>query len=36
MKNVSHGFAGEKSAYQAVNWMTDRFKGKPAPSDCAR
>jgi acetyl esterase/lipase len=36
MKNVSHGFAAEKSAYQAVNWMTDRFKGKPAPNDCER
>jgi acetyl esterase/lipase len=34
MKNVSHAFAAEKSAYDAVIWMTNRFKGKPAPSNC--
>ncbi|KAB2939690.1 MAG: lipase family protein [Hyphomicrobium sp.] len=36
LKNVSHGFAAEKSAYAAVNWMRDRFKGRPAPNDCGR
>jgi hypothetical protein len=36
MKNVSHSFAAEKSAFQAVDWITDRFKGRPAPSDCKR
>jgi len=34
MKGVSHSFAAEKSAYAAVTWMSDRFKGRPAPSDC--
>ena len=36
LKNVSHSFAAEKSAYAAVLWMTDRFKGVPAPNDCGR
>jgi dipeptidyl aminopeptidase/acylaminoacyl peptidase len=36
MKNVSHSFAAEKSAYAAVTWMSDRFKGRPAPSDCKK
>ncbi len=36
MNNVSHSFAAEKSAFQAVDWITDRFKGRPAPSDCKR
>jgi len=36
MKNVSHSFAGEKSAYTAVLWMHDRFIGRPAPNDCGR
>ena len=36
MKGVSHGLAAEKSAYQAVAWMDQRFKGKPAPNDCKR
>ncbi len=36
LKGASHSFAAEKSAYAAVTWMTDRFKGKPAPNDCGR
>ena len=36
MKGVSHSFAAEKSAYAAVAWMSDRFKGRPAPSDCKK
>jgi acetyl esterase/lipase len=36
LKNVSHSFAAEKSAYAAVTWMSDRFKGRPAPNDCGR
>jgi acetyl esterase/lipase len=36
LKNVSHSFAAEKSAYAAVLWMTDRFKGRRAPNDCGR
>jgi acetyl esterase/lipase len=36
MKNVSHSFAAEKSAYAAVTWMSDRFKGRPAPNDCKK
>jgi acetyl esterase/lipase len=34
MPNVNHGFAGRDSASEAVGWMTDRFAGHPAPSDC--
>ena len=34
MPNVGHGFAGRDSAAAAVSWMTDRFAGRPAPSDC--
>ncbi len=36
LKGVSHSSIGEKSAHKAVDWMTDRFAGRPAPSDCAR
>jgi acetyl esterase/lipase len=36
LKGVSHSFAAEKSAYAAVLWLTDRFKGVPAPNDCGR
>jgi acetyl esterase/lipase len=36
LKGVSHSFIGEKSAHQAVVWMTDRFAGRAAPSDCGR
>lgn len=30
----THMFAGRDSAYAAVSWMTDRFQGKAAPSNC--
>ena len=36
LKGVSHSFAAEKSAYAAVQWITDRFKGRGAPNDCGR
>jgi acetyl esterase/lipase len=31
---VSHGFIGYDSADAAADWMADRFKGSPQPSDC--
>ncbi len=34
MPNVNHGFAGRDSADAAVDWISDRFAGSPAPSDC--
>ena len=36
LKGVSHSFAAEKSSYQAITWITDRFKGRPPPSNCKR
>jgi len=36
LKGASHSFAAEKSSYQAINWIRDRFKGRPPPSDCKR
>lgn len=36
LNGVSHSFAGEDSARDAVAWMTDRFNGRPAPSGCKR
>jgi acetyl esterase/lipase len=36
LKGVSHSFAAENSAHQAVAWMDDRFKGRPAPNNCNR
>jgi acetyl esterase/lipase len=35
MQGVGHRFAGRDSANAAVDWMMDRFSGKPAPDDCA-
>lgn len=32
--NGNHAFAGRDSAAAAVQWMTDRFAGQPAPNDC--
>jgi acetyl esterase/lipase len=32
----NHGFIARDAAASAVEWMTDRFAGFPAPSDCAR
>lgn len=34
MPNVSHGFAGRDAADDAVNWIADRFAGRPVPNDC--
>ena len=34
LNSGSHMFAGRDSAYHAVEWMTDRFKGVPAPNSC--
>ncbi|HWZ37566.1 MAG TPA: lipase family protein [Bradyrhizobium sp.] len=34
LPGVSHGFAGAKSADEAVAWISDRFAGRPAPNDC--
>jgi acetyl esterase/lipase len=31
----NHGFIARDAAAAAVEWMTDRFAGFPAPSDCA-
>ncbi|MEH2469461.1 hypothetical protein V1281_001291 [Nitrobacteraceae bacterium AZCC 2161] len=36
MLNVGHGFAGRDAANAAVNWISERFAGNPAPSDCGR
>ena len=33
---VSQGFAADKSASAAVQWMADRFAGSGSPSDCGR
>jgi acetyl esterase/lipase len=34
MKNVDHGMAAKKSFHQAIAWIGDRLRGKPAPSNC--
>ena len=36
LNNVSHSFAAEKSAYGAVIWLNERFKGRPPRNDCPR
>ncbi len=36
LPTVNHGFIARDSAPSAVEWMTDRFAGFPAPSDCNR
>jgi acetyl esterase/lipase len=36
LPGVTHTFAARDSAGAALNWMTDRFRGAPAPSDCER
>jgi acetyl esterase/lipase len=36
LPGVTHTFAAKDSAPQALRWMTDRFRGVPAPSDCER
>jgi acetyl esterase/lipase len=34
LPNIGHAFIGRDSADAAVDWMTDRFEAKLAPSDC--
>jgi alpha-beta hydrolase superfamily lysophospholipase len=34
LNGVTHTFAARDSASAALAWMTDRFRGTPAPSDC--
>ena len=36
LPGVTHTFAARDSAAAAINWMTERFRGAPAPSDCER
>ena len=36
MPGVSHSFAGKVSAAEAVEWMSGRFAGLPAPNSCGR
>lgn len=33
---VGHGFVARDSADAAVDWMMDRFAGRPAPDDCGK
>ena len=35
LKGVSHTFAAKNSVGQALAWMGDRFRGAPAPTNCA-
>jgi len=34
LPGVTHTFAARDSASAALAWMTDRFRGVPAHSDC--
>jgi acetyl esterase/lipase len=36
LNGVTHTFAARDSAAAALQWMDDRFRGAPAPSDCVR
>jgi predicted esterase len=36
LPGVSHILAARDSAPTAIKWMNDRFKGRPAPSNCQR
>jgi hypothetical protein len=36
LPGVSHTFAARNSVGQALAWMSARFRGVPAPSDCGR
>ncbi|MGY3149318.1 pimeloyl-ACP methyl ester carboxylesterase [Bradyrhizobium sp. USDA 3397] len=36
LPGIGHGRAAQASTMAAVNWMTDRFAGKPPPDDCVR
>jgi acetyl esterase/lipase len=35
LQGVGHAFAGRDAAPAAIQWMDDRFAGKPAPSNCS-
>lgn len=36
LPGVGHGFIARDSAAVAIDWMADRFAGRPAPNDCGR
>ena len=36
LPGVTHTFAARDSANAALSWMTERFRGAPAPSSCVR
>jgi acetyl esterase/lipase len=36
LATANHGFIGRDAAAEAVEWITDRFAGFPAPNDCTR
>lgn len=36
LPGVTHTFVARDSASAALQWMTERFRGAPAPSDCER
>ncbi len=36
LPNVGHGWAAHAAAPYAVDWMTARFAGEPAPDDCGK
>jgi pimeloyl-ACP methyl ester carboxylesterase len=36
LPNIGHARAAQASAMAAVNWMTARFAGEPAPDDCTK
>lgn len=36
LPGVTHTFAARDSANAALNWLTERFRGAPAPSSCVR
>jgi hypothetical protein len=36
LPGVTHTFAARDSTGAALNWMTERFRGAPAPSSCER
>jgi acetyl esterase/lipase len=36
LPNVGHGWAGRDASPDAVDWMTARFAGEPAPDDCGK
>jgi acetyl esterase/lipase len=36
MPGVGHAFAGRDAAGAAIDWIGDRFEGRPAPSNCGQ